>query len=153
PQFTLTLKQGLNQLPKHPEDYFPSTYFRCQGTSGTCTPGEVVEFNVLREDRIRNGNEWFRSGRPQGYSASVNGGTEALNYYFSLDWDGDEGIVEYNWQNRLGGRANLSWQAREDLNVQFGLSGIRSTLESSSANQPITTSILWSCPSPGCEAG
>ncbi len=153
PQFSLTLKQGLNTLPDDPEVYFPHTYFRCQGTSGTCTPGEVVEFNVLREDRVRNGNEWFQNGHPQGYSASVNGGSESLNYFFSLDWDRDEGIVDYNWQNQLGGRANLSWQAREDLNLQFGISGVRGKLKSASANQPVTTAILWSCPAPGCEAG
>jgi TonB-dependent SusC/RagA subfamily outer membrane receptor len=49
PQFTLTVSQGGNWLPD-PEEYFPETYFVCQGTSGACTPGEVTPFNVLRED-------------------------------------------------------------------------------------------------------
>ncbi|MDX1647589.1 MAG: TonB-dependent receptor, partial [Longimicrobiales bacterium] len=151
PQFSLTVKQGANWLPD-PEEYFPNTYYRCQGTSGDCVAGEVTAFNVLREDRIRNGNVWFQTGHAQGYAASVSGGTENLRYYFSGDWDRDEGIVDYNWQNNLRGRANLNWTPREDFDVSFGLTGIRSRLESASANQPVTTAILWSCFG-GCEEG
>jgi TonB-linked SusC/RagA family outer membrane protein len=150
-RFTLTVKQGANWIPD-PEEYFPSTYYRCQGTSGTCTAGEVTEFNVLREDRIRNGNEWFQTGQAQGYAASVSGGSNNLRYYFSGDWDRDEGIVDYNWQNQLRGRANLNWTPRDDLDLNFGLSGVRSRLSSASANQPVTTAILWSCFG-GCEEG
>lgn len=152
PLFTFTMKQGANWLP-NPEELFPATYFRCRGTSGTCTPGEVVEFNVLREDRIRHGHEWFQTGHAQGYNASVNGGGEDVTYYFSLDWDRDEGPVEYNWQNKLNGRANLNWTPSEKINLDFGLGAIDSRLESASAQQPLTTAIIWACPAPGCEEG
>ena len=151
-RFTLTVSQGANWIGD-PEEYFPETFFRCQGTSGTCQPGEIVAFNVLREDRVRNGNEWFQTGRPMSYGGSVSGGTDDLRYYFSGDWDRDEGIVDYNWKNQLTGRANLNWTPREDLDIQFGIAGVRSRFESSSANQPVTTAILWSCPAPGCEEG
>ena len=151
PQFTLTVNQGGNWLPD-PEEYFPNTYFVCQGTSGTCTPGEVTPFNVLREDRLRHGHEWFQTGQAQGYGASVSGGAEQVRYYFSADWDRDEGIVDYNWQNQLRGRANLNWTPRDDLDLTFGIGGVRSKVASSSANQPITTAILWSCFG-GCEEG
>ncbi len=150
-QFSLTINQGANWLPDT-ETYFPSTYFRCQGTSGTCTAGEVTEFNVLREDRLRTGRTWFQTGLPQGYSASVSGGTENLRYRFSGDWDRDEGVVDYNWQNQTNGRANFNWTPRDDLDIQFGLAGVHSKLSSSSANQPVTTAILWSCFG-GCEEG
>ncbi|MEX2466006.1 MAG: SusC/RagA family TonB-linked outer membrane protein [Gemmatimonadota bacterium] len=150
PAFSLTVRQGANWLPD-PEEYFPNTYFRCQGT-GDCTPGEVTEFNVLREDRIRNGDEWFQTGQAQGYAASVSGGTDQVRYFFSGDWDRDEGIVDYNWQNQMRGRANLNWTPREDFDLQFGVGGVRSKLSTASANQPITTAILWSCFG-GCEEG
>ncbi len=150
PTVTLTVRQGANWLPD-PEELFPPTYFRCQGTSGNCTEGEIVEFNVLRQDRIRNGNEWFQTGLPQSYAASVNGGSEDLRYFFSLDWNRDEGPVSYNWQNKLNGRANLNWTPSEELDIQFGVGGITSKLESASAQQPLTTAIIWACPAPGCE--
>ncbi|MEZ4415779.1 MAG: SusC/RagA family TonB-linked outer membrane protein [Gemmatimonadota bacterium] len=151
PRFTLSVSQGANWLP-NPETYFPHTYFVCQGTSGTCAPGEVTDFSPLREDRLRYGYDWFQTGLPQGYAASVSGGSEALRYYFSGDWNRDEGVVDYNWQNQLNGRANLDWTPRQDLDFHFGLSGVHSKLSSSSANQPVTTAILWSCFG-GCEEG
>ncbi len=151
PSLSLTIKQGANWIPD-PETYFPATYFRCQGTSGTCTAGEVTAFSPLREDRIRTGRTWFQTGQAQGYAASVSGGTDDLRYFFSGDWDRDEGIVDYNWQNQLRGRANVNWTPRSDLDVQFGIGGVRSKLQSASANQPITTAILWSCFG-GCEEG
>jgi len=152
PRFTLTVRQGSNWMG-NPEEYFPSTYYRCQGT-GSCTPGEVTEFNVLREDRLRNGNEWFQTGQAQGYMGSVSGGSEKVRYYFSGEWDRDEGIVDYNWQNQLRTRANLNWTPRDDIDVNFGISSVRSNLSSSSANgQPITMAILWSCAFVSCEEG
>jgi TonB-linked SusC/RagA family outer membrane protein len=152
PRIHMTLKQGANWYPD-PERLFPSTYFRCQGTSGTCTPGEIVEFNVLREDRVRHGLTHFRTGAPMGVGGSVDGGSETLRYYFSLDFDRDEGVVSYNWQNQLSGRANLNWTVSDRLDVQFGLGAVRSRLQTASPNQPVTTAILWACPAPGCEEG
>ena len=150
-RFTLTVKQGGNWLPD-PESYFPDTYFTCQGTSGTCEAGEVTAFNVLKEDRIRNGNTWFDTGHMQGYAGSISGGTDRVRYYVSADWDRDEGFVEYNWQNQLRGRANLNWTPTGALDVNFGLGSTWSELRAASANQPVTTSIYWACWR-GCEAG
>lgn len=160
PTITLTVKQGANWLPS-PEELFPSTYYRCQGTWNGCTPGEIVEFNVLESDRTTGQfpgdtvsyGPWFETGLPQGYGASLSGGSERVSYYFSLDWDRDEGPVSYNWQNHFGGRANLHWTPSEQLDVQLGFGGLQSELESSSAQQPLTTAIIWSCPAPGCEPG
>jgi TonB-linked SusC/RagA family outer membrane protein len=151
PNFSLSVKQGANWLPD-PETYFPNTYFRCAGTSGTCNAGEVTAFSPLAEDRIRYGYNWFQTGRPQGYAASVSGGTDDLRYYFSADWDRDEGVVDYNWQNQFRGRANLNWTPHETFDVNFGIGGVLSNYKSASANQPVTTAILWSCFG-GCEAG
>ncbi len=152
PRFNVRIGRGANWIPD-PEEFFPETYYRCVGTSGDCTPGEVVPFNVLREDRERNGNTWFQTGQPQNYGANVSGGTEYFSYYYSLDWQRDEGIVSYNWKNQLNGRANLNWTPNENLDVEFGIGTVRSTLRSASANQSVTTAILWSCPAPGCEEG
>ena len=84
PQFTMQVRQGSNFIGD-PEEYFPSTWYTCAGTSGDCVAGEVTEFNVLREDRIRNGNEWFQTGHAQGYVASVGGGTEGVARHDQAD--------------------------------------------------------------------
>jgi TonB-linked SusC/RagA family outer membrane protein len=165
PTFNMVIKQGANWLP-NPESLFPETYFRNSA-------GQVESFNVLTRDRevgfaVPSGascpepysqdgancrGSVFSTGTPMSYAASLSGGSDDVRYYFSSEWDRDEGPVEYNWLNKLSGRGNLSWAPTEQLTVDFGLGLIRSKLRSASAQQPITTAIIWSCPAPGCEAG
>ena len=137
PRLSMAVTQGGNWLPD-PETYFPLTYYVCSGTSPSCTPGEVTPFNVLREDRVRNGNVWFRTGHSQGYSGSVSGGGSDVRYHVSGAWNRNEGFVSYNWQTQLRGRANFNWTPGPDWNVNLGLGTARSNLRSASANQPIT---------------
>jgi TonB-linked SusC/RagA family outer membrane protein len=153
PVVNLSVKQGANWLPD-PENLFPPTYYRSAS-------GEVKEFRVLRSDRITGEfpgdsisyGPWFRTELQQGYAATISGGTPALGYYFSGDWDRDEGVVPYNWKNRLSGRANLSFTPNEKLGIDFGLGYVRSKYRSAGAIQPVTVRIIWSCPAPGCEPG
>ena len=116
-------------------------------------PGQVSSFNVLKIDRDVYGNEWFQTGHAQSYGADVTGGTQLITYYVSADWDRDEGVVQYNWRNRMSGRANLTYTPSEKLELNFGLGAIRSKAQSASAQQALPTAIIWACPAPGCEAG
>ncbi len=160
PRINVTMKQGANFYPD-PYTMFPEVWYSCSGVSQTvdvderlkCNPGEVSSFNILEIDRDVYGNEWFQTGHVQSYGADVTGGTQEITYFVSADWDRDEGVVPYNWKNRSSGRANLTYSPSDALKLDFGLGAIRSTTESSSAQQPLPTAILWACPSPGCEAG
>src|SRR5207249_3386654 len=72
--------------------------------------------------------------------------------FFSSDFNRDEGVVDYNWQNKYSGRANVSYTTPNDkLKVDVSLGAIRSRARGASGVQPITTSILWACNFPGCE--
>ncbi len=149
----LTVKQGANWIPD-PENLFPATYYRAAS-------GEIREFRILRSERVTgeypgdtiSRPALFRTGMQQGYAATVSGGSPALGYFFSGDWDRDEGIVSYNWKDRLSGRANLTFTPNEKFGVDFGLGYTRSRYQSPGAIQPVTVRILWSCPAPGCEPG
>ena len=160
PRINLTVKQGANFYPDV-YNMFNDVWYRCNGVSQTvdvderlkCTPGEVSSFNILQVDRDVYGNEWFQTGHAQSYGADVTGGSQQITYYVSADWDRDEGVVQYNWRNRMSGRANLTYTPSEKLELKFGLGAIRSKAESSSAQQPLPTAIIWACPAPGCEAG
>ena len=154
PVFTLSTRVGAN-FYQDPKTHWPGSWFTCtgKGTHG-CTPGEVVHVNVFWEDYVRLGLEHFRTGIPQGYTGSVSGGSQTLQYHFNLDWDADRSPMRTNWQNRLTGRTNLNWTPRDDLTAQFGLGVIRSEMESSAARQPAhTVGFHWSCPGAGCEEG
>ncbi len=165
PVLTLEAATGANWLPD-PENLFQHSYYKS-------TTGEIVDANVLAHDRLvgfpvsyygtcpepykQDGDMCkgspFSTGHPQQYRMSVSGGVDQLNYFFSGGFDRDEGAVDYNWKNRLNGRANLTYLPSDKISVDFGLSYTRSRLRSAGTQQPITTGILWSCPAPGCEPG
>jgi len=162
---TFGIKQGANWLPD-PEDLFQHSYYKTAS-------GEIVDANVLAHDRTvgfpasyygycpkpyeQSGNMCkgtpFSTGHSQAYDATISGGADVLNYMFFGGWDRDEGAVSYNWKNRLSGRSNLTFLPNDKIALDFGLGYERSRLRSAGAQQPITTAILWSCPSPGCEPG
>ena len=160
PRINVTMKQGANFYP-NVYNMFNDVWYRCSGVSQTvdvderlkCTPGELSSFNILQIDRDVYGNEWFQTGHAQSYGADVTGGTQQITYYVSADWDRDEGVVQYNWKNKMSGRANLTYTPSEKLELNFGLGAIRSKAQAASAQQALPTAIIWGCPSPGCEAG
>jgi len=165
PTVTYQVKQGANWLPD-PENLFQHSYYKTAA-------GEIVDANVLGHDRTvgfpvsyyghcpkpyeQSGDVCkgtpFSTGHVQSYDATISGGADALNYMFFGAWARDEGAVDYNWKDRLSGRSNLTFIPNDKITVDFGLGYERSKLRSAGAQQPITTAILWSCPSPGCEPG
>lgn len=142
---------GFNKLPSSAPDFFPSSYFRCQGV-GDCQAGEVVEFNVLRHDREQYGNEWFQWGPSQSYDASLSGGSDEIRYFFSGSFTRDEGVLPTNWKRKLNARANLNWAPTGNVGVQFRMGAVDSRMRSPGANQSWLVAINWACPAPGCEA-
>jgi TonB-linked SusC/RagA family outer membrane protein len=160
PQINLRMREGAYWLPDA-INHFAPTHFRCTGVSQQanvhpllrCNAGEIVEVNVLRLDKEILGRDWFRTGRQPAIGADVTGGSETVRYFFSGDYSREEGYLPYNWQNRLWGRANLGYTPSERYNIDFGMGASRGRSRSASTQQPLSTHIIWSCPSPGCEAG
>lgn len=96
----------------------------------------------------------FSTGLTSSIGATIGGGTEAIKYFFSGDFEREEGTVSYNWQNKLSTRANINWTPNEKFSTDVGIGYTRSKLRSQSPmNQPITVAIDFACPSPGCEPG
>ena len=131
---------------QNPEGRYASNYYYSQKDK------VVKEFNVLKFNQARGFPDVFSNGMPVGFGGSVSGGTDNLRYYFSTDFNRDEGMVSYNWQNKYSARANLSYTSTNNkFKVDFSMGGVRSRLSGASPFQPVTTSILWSCNFPGCE--
>ncbi len=160
PTVNLRLRQGAYWLPD-PINFFPTTYYRCSGVSQTvdvhprlqCNPGETTAVRILEIEREVYGNEWFRTGQMPGVGADISGGTDRLRYFFSADWDREEGYVNYNSRDRMTARSNLGYTPSEQISFDFSFGVVRSRAQTASTQQPITTAILWACPAPGCEAG
>lgn len=134
-QWDFRLDQGATYLPS-PEKMYPVVWAR-QGD-------ELISMNIVAEEAAA-GRPVFRTGHNQAYGASVRGGTDDVRYYLSGDWNRQEGVVGYNWQNKLNLRSNLSFVLGEQLDLQFNLATMRLRTRAS-GYQPITTMILWGTP-------
>jgi TonB-dependent starch-binding outer membrane protein SusC len=71
-------------------------------------------------------DEVFRVGNIQNHSLGFSGGTETTNYYVSLGYANQDGIIKTSNQNRLSARVNLQQKAINNrLVMDFGMTGSR----------------------------
>ena len=143
PVFDVHLDAGANWI-SNPDGRYADTYYYSPTTQ------KVTAFDVQQHNRDLGYPDIFRTGGPLSLGASVSGGTESVRYYAGADYGRDEGAVSYNWQNKLTTRANVSYTSPK-FRADLSLGTVTSKLQGASGFQPITTSIVWSCPFPGCE--
>src|SRR5690606_23138580 len=104
PQFNLSVSRGANYLAN------PSKKL---GTQWGITPaGELKQGlggypNLYEYEKYALGNDPRQYGPTQSYNLSVRGGTESVRYFLSGTWQDDEGIVDYNYNQRLNLRGNI----------------------------------------------
>ena len=89
------------------------------GTNGKLNPnaklGYATAHNYFTPDDWKK--ETFRSGLRQEYNLSVSGGSEKFNFYGSVGYLGDEGIIEGSAYNRLSSRIGVEYQAKKWLKL------------------------------------
>jgi TonB-linked SusC/RagA family outer membrane protein len=139
------LRAGANWLP-NPAKLYEGVYYKDAA-------GVTQHLNIIENDIARGFGSPFSTGKPVGGSLSVQGGTQSIRYFFSGSYDRDEGIVSDNWQNKLSGTANLSYMSGEKFKIDLSMGYTRSRTRSASATQPVTTYIVWGCPSNSCQEG
>ncbi len=144
PTWSAELRGGANWLPS-PEKLYEGVYYKDAN-------GATQRLNLIENDKARGFGSPFSTGTPVGGTASVQGGTDAIRYFFSGSYDRDEGIVSYNWQNKLNSIANLSYFSGEKFKIDLSMGYTRSKTRSASATQPVTTYIIWACASNSCTA-
>ena len=84
---------------------------------GFCTPtGPPTSFNPLEQFSP------FIRGHHGAYGTSVSGGNDAIAYFLSGNFDKQQGVFAINTETRASGRANISFQLRDNWNLQVGTS-------------------------------
>src|SRR5207245_2734638 len=83
-----------------------------KGPSAASVVGGCPQPDHQDGDRCKTGI--FSTGHPLASGASVSGGTDQLRYYFAADFNRDEGYLDYNYQNKYNGRANLTYSTPGD---------------------------------------
>ncbi|MBL8959846.1 MAG: SusC/RagA family TonB-linked outer membrane protein [Gemmatimonadetes bacterium] len=141
---------GANWLAD-PVGRYPSNYYLRRGGDYR-NPDDIREFNVQKFRKSRGYADIFSTGTPYAGGGSISGGSDQLRYFFSGDYNRDEGAVTYNWQNKLATRGSVRYASTDNkFRVDVTLGSIRSLTRGASGTQPITTSILWACNFPWCE--
>lgn len=135
-QWQFRTDHGVSYMP-NPVEMYPEVWAR-QGD-------QLISLNIIQNEIDNGPGSPFRTGYNQGYGASVRGGTDDVRYYLSGDWNRQEGVVSYNWGNKLNLRSNLSFVLGERLDMQFNLATARLRTRGSSY-QPISVMVLWGTP-------
>ncbi|MBP9106136.1 MAG: TonB-dependent receptor plug domain-containing protein, partial [Gemmatimonadaceae bacterium] len=150
PTWETHVDAGQNWL-QDPVGRYPSNFYLRRGGDYR-NAADIKEFNVQKFRASRGYADIFSTGTPYAGGGSVSGGTESIKYFFSGDYNRDEGPVDYNWQNKMSARSNLSYTTPSaKFRADLSLGVIRAKTRGASGVQPITTSLLWACNFPWCE--
>ena len=84
--------------------------------------GEVISMNLYEQEQIRTGEPLHQYGPLTNYNLSVRGGTDLIRYFASLNRQDQEGIIDWNTDQRQTGRLNLGLTASEVLDIDFNMS-------------------------------
>ena len=140
-QFSFTTRQGTNWL-QNPEGRAGLLYGRA------CLTCEIISFNLYKHEKEVGKGPIFQTGRNQGYQAAMTGGTDANRYYVSAAYDNDVGIVDWNWDKKFTGRANLDILANDKIRLQGSIGHIRDRIrlaQNDIATDPFSQ-LIWGTP-------
>jgi TonB-linked SusC/RagA family outer membrane protein len=114
---------------------------------GTDSTGALTSVNLYQREKDA-GRDPFQTGNLQGYTARMNGGTDAARYYVSGSYDRSTGIVSYNWQDKYSGRTNLSLTRSEKVQVtaDLGYTHNLTRFGQSATGWDLWSNIVWGSP-------
>ncbi len=93
---------------------------------GQDSAGRLLSMNILDAHEARGNDPLFEYGALQTYSLSVRGGQEVAQYYASFNRSTQDGVVDFNYDDRTTGRLNLDITPADWLTLGVGGSLMRS---------------------------
>ncbi|MEZ4803670.1 MAG: TonB-dependent receptor [Gelidibacter sp.] len=97
-------------------------------------PGASLSSNEAYQDLVALDHDWkddlLQDGLQKSINFSASGGEERMNYFFSLGYDEDTGIIQdVDAYNRVSGRLNVDYQAKDwaKLGTSLSFSSIETT--------------------------
>ncbi len=111
-QFDVAVETGATWLGD-PNGKMPTNY-------GTNAAGELLSMNILDAQVARGNDPLFRYGALQKYSISVRGGQSGARYYASLNRSDQDGVVDFNYDQKTTGRLNLDITPADWVTIGFG---------------------------------
>ena len=130
PQFSVSIRQGANFL-MDPAGKIGTSWFcptdPSPGPADCSQESEAQSYSMYDEANryIREGyfswptDDVFRNGHVQSYNADIRGGTAAVRYFVSANYDNEQGIVWYNYDKTARIRGNLGLFLTESLSFDL----------------------------------
>ena len=115
PRFDASVQYGFNWLANSAEKV--DSIFAISPETG-----QVFGMNLYEQEIERFGEPIHQYGPLTNYNLSVRGGTDLIRYFASVNRQDQEGIVDWNTDQRQTGRLNLGLSASENLNVDLNMS-------------------------------
>ena len=101
------------------------------------------ELNKMRKINTNWFDVIFRKSFSQSHFLSMRGGTEKTNYYMSLNYNGQSGILKSNSYDNLGASLEVRHKAAKNLEMNFKLNGTyRETKDHNSAIDPFKYAVF-----------
>lgn len=128
----------LNRVANDPA---ASAYVFCPNESaarGVCRQDETLALNPFDTQALTP----FQTGNRQKYGLSVSGGTDAVTYYVSGDYDTEEGVIYFNTQDRASARTNVDARVRDNLGIGVNASYTRTSLQLNSNDNSIFSPLI-----------
>ena len=111
-QFDVAVETGATWLGD-PHSKMPTNY-------GTNAAGDILSMNILEVHEARGNDPLFQYGALQKYSVSVRGGQSGARYYASLNRTDQDGVVDFNYDQKTTGRLNVDITPADWVTIGFG---------------------------------
>lgn len=102
-----------------------------------------AELNRLRSTNTDWFDEIFRKGFSHSHFLSMRGGSAKTNYYASLNYSGQDGVLKSNHYNNLGAKLEVRHKPIENLELHFQVEGnYRENVDHASAVDPFKYAVF-----------
>jgi len=89
--------------------------------------GKILRWSAAEQERLR-GTPLFKNGYRQGYNLALNGGAPQVRYYLSAGYDNQTGIEPTNDMWRYSGRANITVNPHESVDVTASVGTVQQNI-------------------------
>ncbi len=113
-QVEMMVRQGVNFISNLQGKLGYDNYWTDTAT------GEVYSVNML-DYMDELGKEIYSYGQVQNYSASLSGGSQDSQYFFSGAYQRDVGSLSHNWVRKLNMRTNFDTQVSDNVSVALNM--------------------------------
>jgi len=131
PRWSAYTETGLvNDVTTYPQNFRSldasgNPCFNFEASEGGCSQSTLNAFQPLNDP----GTSPFRTGQQYGAGLSVSGGTEALTYFISGNYDNNEGVLPVNNLRKGSLRGNFGAQVTDNLKVNLNTGYTNSNLQ------------------------